>query len=146
MKLSKLFNLSFSVEDLLEVSIYYFLTALPALPSNLTKVTIAAITGSDREKKKTPIVSHMAKLLQKEDKFKLYSQRSLQKFKAELTRWQLAQLRGKLDRGIYWFQLEPGGVIHWNWTLLQSYMVQGEHSIEHQALVAEYMDTIPKSA
>ena len=88
----------------------------------------------------------MAKSLQKEDKFKLYSQKSLQQFKAELTRWQLAQLRSKLDRGIYWFQLERGGVIQWNWCLLQSYILYGEHSTEHQALLAEYMETLPKSA
>ena len=88
----------------------------------------------------------MAKTLQKPDKFKLYSQKSLQELKADLTRWQLSQLRGKLERGIYWFQLEKGGVIHWNWTLLQSYILHGEHSTEHIALVAEYMDTLPKSA
>ena len=88
----------------------------------------------------------MTKTLQKPDKFKLYSQKSLQQFKAELTRWQLAQLRSKLRKGIYWIQIEKGGVVQWNWTLLQSYLLHGENSTEHLSLVAEYMATVPKAS
>ena len=70
----------------------------------------------------------MSKTLQKPDKFKLYSQRSLKEQKADFTRWQLSQLKGKLARGIYWVQIQKGGVVQWNWTLLQSYILYGEHS------------------
>jgi len=85
-------------------------------------------------------------MTQNPDKFKLYSQRTLQEQKADLTRWQLAQLKGKLPRGIYWVQLEKRGVIQWNWTLLQSYLVHGAESPITLALQEEYIATLPQSA
>ena len=88
----------------------------------------------------------MAKKLKNPDKFKFLTERSLQQEKFEMTRWQSAQLRAKLCRGIYWLQIEKGGLIQWNWTLLQSYLVNGADSPETIALVEEYIATLPTAA
>lgn len=80
------------------------------------------------------------------DKFKLMTQRSIKKYKADLTDWQFNNLRTKLPRGIYWFQIEKRGLIHWNWTILQSYLVHGAESPITLALQEEYMATLPKAA
>jgi hypothetical protein len=87
----------------------------------------------------------MPKKLQNSDKFRFITERSLKQEKYELTRWQSAQLRAKLPRGIYWLQIEKGGLIQWNWTLLQSYLLNGDCPA-HQALVEEYMSTLPQAA
>ncbi len=62
------------------------------------------------------------------------TERSIRAEKYEMTRWQSGQLRAKLPRGTYWLQIETGGLIQWNWTLLQSYLFNGADSPEHQAL------------
>jgi hypothetical protein len=87
----------------------------------------------------------MPKKLQNSDKFKFLTERSLKQEKYELTRWQSAQLRAKLPRGIYWLQIEKGGLIQWNWTLLQSYLLNG-YCPAHQALVEEFVSTLPQAA
>jgi hypothetical protein len=84
--------------------------------------------------------------LQTPDKFKFMTERSIRAEKYELTRWQSAQLRSKLPKGVYWLQLESGGLIQWNWALLQSYLVSGADSPETLALVEEYISTLPKAA
>jgi hypothetical protein len=80
------------------------------------------------------------------DKFKWFTERSLKQEKFEMTRWQSAQFRAKLPKGIYWLQIEKGGLIQWNWTLLQSYLVNGADSPETIALVEEYIATLPTAA
>jgi hypothetical protein len=88
----------------------------------------------------------MAKKLQPPDKFKFMTERSIKREKYELTAWQSAQLRAKLPKGIYWLQIEKGGLIQWNWTLLQSYMLNGADCPQHRALVEEYIATLPQAA
>jgi hypothetical protein len=88
----------------------------------------------------------MPKKLQTPDKFKFMTERSIRAEKYELTRWQSAQLRSKLPKGVYWLQLESGGLIQWNWTLLQSYLLTGLDSPQTIGLLEEYISTIPKAA
>jgi hypothetical protein len=88
----------------------------------------------------------MSKQIQTADKFKFYSERSIRAEKYELTRWQSAQLRRKLPKGIYWLQIERGGLLQWNWTLLKSYLLNGADSPETQSLVEEYLSTLPKAS
>jgi hypothetical protein len=88
----------------------------------------------------------MTPKLQQTDKFKFMTERSIKRDKYELTSWQSAQLRAKLPKGIYWLQIESRGLIQWNWTLLQSYLLNGVDSPIHQALVEEYIATLPQSA
>jgi hypothetical protein len=87
----------------------------------------------------------MSKKLQTPDKFRFMTERSIKREKYELTAWQSAQLRAKLQKGIFWNQLEKGGLVQWNWTLLQSYLLNGDCPA-HQALVEEYMSTLPQVA
>jgi hypothetical protein len=87
----------------------------------------------------------MPKKLQTPDKFKFMTERSIRAEKYELTRWQSAQLRRKLPKGIYWLQVESGGLIQWNWGLMQSYLLNGMDSAVHRALVEEYLATLPKA-
>ncbi|MCY7336959.1 MAG: hypothetical protein LH613_12220 [Chamaesiphon sp.] len=80
--------------------------------------------------------------LQDCDKFKFFTERSLKEKKIELTRWQSAQLRAKLPRGLYWLQIAKKGLIQWNWTLLQDYLINGKDRPEHQALIEEFLATL----
>lgn len=73
------------------------------------------------------------------------TERSIRAEKYELTRWQSAQLRRKLPKNIYWIQIETGGLIHWNWDMLQNYLLNGMDSAEHQSLLEEYIATLPKA-
>ena len=75
------------------------------------------------------------------NKFRFLTERSIKQEKLELTRFQSAQLRAKLPKGIYWLQIAKAGLVQWNWTLLQDYLVNGDRP-EHQALVEEYMATL----
>ncbi len=88
----------------------------------------------------------MTKKLQPLDKFKFMTERSIKREKYELTAWQSAKLRAKLSKGIYWLQIEKGRLIQWNWTLLQSYMLNGADCPQHRALVEEYIATLPQAA
>jgi hypothetical protein len=63
----------------------------------------------------------------------------------QLTRHQSAELRAKLPRSIYWIQITSGGLIQWNWTLLQSYLLNGDCP-SHRDLVDKYMSTISQAA
>jgi hypothetical protein len=83
----------------------------------------------------------MPKKLQSCDKFKFLTERSLKEKKIELTRWQSAQLRAKLQRGIYWIQITKGGLIQWNWKILSDYLINGDRP-EHQELIEEYLATL----
>lgn len=88
----------------------------------------------------------MTKKLQTPDKFRFMTERSIKREQYELTSWQSAQLRAKLQKGVFWQQLEKGGLVHWNWTLLNSYLTHGLESPITQALVEEHMSTIPQAA
>lgn len=88
----------------------------------------------------------MAKKIQAPDKFKWFTERSIVREKYELTKWQSAQLRAKTQRGVVWNQVERGGIIAWNWTILQSVLLTGVDSPETLALVEEYISTLPQSA
>jgi hypothetical protein len=79
------------------------------------------------------------------DKFRFLTERSIKRDKLELTRYQSADLRKKLPQGIYWLQISRGGLVQWNWFLLHDYLLNGD-STEHQALVEEYLMTLPQSA
>jgi hypothetical protein len=79
------------------------------------------------------------------DRFRFLNERSIKRDFLELTRYQSADLRSKLPKGIYWLQIASGGLIQWNWTLLQDYVINGDRP-EHQALVEEYIATLPKAA
>lgn len=78
-------------------------------------------------------------------RFRFVTEATIKKNHLELTRWQSAALRRKLPKGIYWLQLASGGLIQWNWTLLQDYISNGD-CLSHQALVEEYIATLPKAA
>jgi hypothetical protein len=88
----------------------------------------------------------MPKKLQTPTKFKFMTEKSIRAEKYEMTRWQSAQLRAKLPRGVFWTQIERGGIIHWNYTLLQSYLLNGADSPETLALIEEYVSTLPTAA
>jgi hypothetical protein len=87
----------------------------------------------------------MPKKLQTPDKFMFMTERTIRAEKYELTRWQSGDLRRKLPKSIFWNQLEKGGVVSWCWILLQSYLLTGD-SPQTQALVAEYIATLPTAA
>lgn len=63
----------------------------------------------------------------------------------QFTSYQSASLRKRLPRGIYWLQITKGGLIQWNWTLLQSYLLNGDCP-HQQLLVDEYLATLPQTA
>jgi hypothetical protein len=75
-------------------------------------------------------------------KFRFLTERSIKREKLEITRFQSAQLRAKLAKGIYWLQIAEGGLIQWNWDLLQDYLINGDRP-EHQQLVEEFLATLP---
>ncbi len=87
----------------------------------------------------------MARKLNNPDKFKFHTERSLKQEKFELTSFQSVKLRASLPKGIYWLQIVKGGLIQWNWTLLQDYLINGDCP-SHRALVEEYMSTLPTAA
>jgi hypothetical protein len=87
----------------------------------------------------------MMKKLPSPDRFRFLTERSIKQDKIELTRFQSSQLRAKLPKGIYWLQIANGGLVQWNWTLLQDYLINGDRP-EHQSLVEEYMAALPKAA
>jgi hypothetical protein len=79
------------------------------------------------------------------DRFKFIKERTIREEKFELTRFQSGDLRRKLPKNIYWCQLASGSLVMWNWTLLQSYLLNGDCP-QHQALVDEFLATIPTAA
>jgi hypothetical protein len=87
----------------------------------------------------------MKKLPATTDKFRFLTEKSIKKDKIELTRFQSAQLRAKLPKGIYYIQIANAGLVSWNWTLLQDYLVNGDRP-DHQTLIEEYLATLPRAA
>ncbi len=76
--------------------------------------------------------------------FRFITETEIRKTYFDLTGWQSAQLRTKLPKGIYWLQIKARGLIQWNFPLLQDYLINGDRP-EHQALVEEYIATLPKA-
>gem|GEM_PF-5701897 len=79
-------------------------------------------------------------------RFVFLTEAYIQENHIQFTPFQSSQLRGKLPRGIYWLQIVDRGMIQWNWLLLNSYLVHGIDSTEHQALLDEYLATLPKAS
>jgi hypothetical protein len=77
--------------------------------------------------------------------FKFVSEATIRKDYMDLSPWQSIELRAKLLKSIYWIQPSPRGKIMWNIDLLQSYLLQGDCP-QHQALVDEFLATIPQAA
>jgi hypothetical protein len=87
------------------------------------------------------------KKLSNADRFRFLTEKTIKQEKIEITRFQSAQLRAKLPQGVYWLQVTGrGGAVTWNWTILQSYLLNGLDCPSHQALVEEYIATLPQAA
>jgi hypothetical protein len=82
---------------------------------------------------------------QKSRTFKYISEAAIRRDFIDLSPWQSIELRAKLPKKIYWIQPSERGKIHWNWTLLQSYLLNGDCQ-SHRDLVDEYMSTLPTAA
>lgn len=79
------------------------------------------------------------------DRFRFMTEKTIREEKFEMTRFQSGDLRRKLPKGIYWCQLSKGSLIMWNWTLLQSYLLNGDCPAQ-DTLVDEYMATLQQAA
>jgi hypothetical protein len=77
-------------------------------------------------------------------KFQFLTEKHIRTNLFQLTRWQSAKLRDSLPKGIYWVQLAQGGLYHWNWTLLQDYLVNGDRP-QHRELVEEFVSSLPSA-
>lgn len=77
--------------------------------------------------------------------FKFVSESTIRKDYIDLSPWQSIELRAKLQKSVYWIQPSPRGKIMWNIECLQSYLLQGDCP-QHQALVDEFLATIPQAA
>jgi hypothetical protein len=79
--------------------------------------------------------------------FRFVTERFVRENYHQLSRSQFERLRGILPRSIYWTQpCGKGGAILWNLQLLQSYLTAGADSSEHQAMVENFISTLPKAA
>jgi hypothetical protein len=77
--------------------------------------------------------------------FVFKTERTIRAEHLELTKWQSADLRRKLARGIYWIQIERGGLIQWNVPLLLDFLLNGDRP-EHQDLLSAYLAQLPTAA
>ncbi len=77
-------------------------------------------------------------------RFPWLTQRTLNQ-EIEFTQHRSAQLRSILPKSIYWIQAVPLGQISWNVLLIKDYVLFGDRP-EHQALVDEYLSTLPIAA
>lgn len=85
------------------------------------------------------------KLQTPSDKFRFITERTIKREKYEFTYWQSAQLRAKTPKGVVWQQLEKGGLISWNWTILHSILTHGMESLITVSLCEEYIATLPQA-
>jgi hypothetical protein len=80
------------------------------------------------------------------NKFIFVTEKHYRENHKQITRHQFETMRSKLARGIWWVQPSgKGGSILWNLPLLESFLSFGD-SIETQALVEEYLKTLPAAA
>jgi hypothetical protein len=77
-------------------------------------------------------------------KFQFLTEKHIRTNLFQLTRWQSAKLRNSRPKGIYWVQLAHGGLYHWNWTLLQDFLINGDRP-EHRNLVEEFVSSLPSA-
>jgi hypothetical protein len=77
---------------------------------------------------------------QSQYRFKFIPEKVIKSNYIQITNYQMEKLRVTLPKGIYWVQISPRGLRHWNWTLLQDYIFNGDRP-EHQQLVEEYLST-----
>lgn len=77
--------------------------------------------------------------------FPFLTEAFIKKNHIQLTPHQSLKLREKLPKGVYWIQFVERGLIQWNWTLLQDYLIRGDRP-EHQALVEAYLKSLPTAA
>jgi hypothetical protein len=61
----------------------------------------------------------------------------------QFTPFQSSHLRKILPKGIAWVQIVKGGIVHWNWIILNDYICNGKIN---QSLVDEYLSTLPKAS
>jgi hypothetical protein len=78
-------------------------------------------------------------------KFVFKTEKTFREQHIEITRWQSAELRRKLPKGIYWLQPQDRGMILWCVPLLVDLLISGDRP-EHRDLVAEYIATLPTAA
>jgi hypothetical protein len=79
--------------------------------------------------------------------FQFLSETTIRREHFDLTKWQSADLRTKLAHRIYWVQPVVRGKILWNVDLLTDYMINGDvDRPQHQALVEEYLASLPHAA
>jgi hypothetical protein len=78
--------------------------------------------------------------------FKFVSESTIRKDYIDLSPWQSIELRTKLAKNLYWIQPSPRGKIHWCAELLMSYLLNGLDCPQHQALVDEFVSTLPQAA
>jgi hypothetical protein len=78
--------------------------------------------------------------------FVFKTERTIRNEHLEITKWQSADLRRKLPKGIYWLQASgSGGLVHWNVPLLVDWVVNGDRQ-EHQDLISAYLAQLPTAA
>ena len=80
-----------------------------------------------------------------ESKFIFKGEKTIRRESFKLTTHQCLKLRQTLQKGIYWIQPFESGMISWNFTLLQSWLLSGD-TAAHRDLVDEYLATLPQAA
>jgi hypothetical protein len=79
--------------------------------------------------------------------FRFVTESYVREYYHQLTRHQFGAIRSRVPKSIYWVQPSgKGGGVLWNLPLLQSYLLNGVDSSETQALIEEYISTLPKAA
>jgi hypothetical protein len=80
------------------------------------------------------------------NKFLFVTEKHYRENYKQITRHQFERLRAQRSKGLYWIQPSgKGGAILWNLPLLDSFLTVGD-SIEHQALIEDYLKTLPVAA
>lgn len=79
-------------------------------------------------------------------KFTFLTEAYIHENHVQITPYQSRKLRAKLQKSVFWIQIEKNGLVQWNWIILQSYLIHGLESPITQALVEEYIATLPQVA
>jgi hypothetical protein len=74
--------------------------------------------------------------------FPFVSTKTLRAYHIELGKFLEAKLRKQLPSPIYWIQ--PDRKVLWNLVLLKDFLINGDSS-DHQRLVEQYLQTLPKA-
>ena len=89
-----------------------------------------------------PIQTQLPAMKRQARTYRFVTEKFLRENRIQITKYQSAQLRRDLAQGIYWMQITPGGLIHWNEALLMDYLQNGD-SPSHRSLLEEYISTLP---